>query len=179
MADKSRSTRHSPPSKGGVPAAGGGGGLHNLPELKTIRKTLRHRLTPAEATLWNLLKKKQLEGRKFRRQHSIDRYIIDFYCPAEKLAIELDGGTHNHIDQAKRDRERDIFLKNHGIMVLRIENRIVFDNPDGLLAWIKRHFGWNQKPPRPWGTPPWKGGESFLRLIIVDLDSPTKALCIT
>jgi len=52
-------------------------------------------MTPAEAKLWTYLKGKQLEGRKFRRQHSVSQYILDFYCPASKLAIELDGQAHN------------------------------------------------------------------------------------
>ena len=58
---------------------------------KTKRKKLRNNLTPAEAALWNLLKNSQLEGRKFRRQHSVGFYILDFYCPSERMAIELDG----------------------------------------------------------------------------------------
>ena len=52
-------------------------------------------MTPAEAKLWTYLKGKQLEGRKFRRQHSVRQYILDFYCPASKVAIELDGQAHN------------------------------------------------------------------------------------
>ena len=61
----------------------------NLPYLKGRRKELRKNLTPAEAGLWKMLKNKQLYGLKFRRQHSIENYIIDFYCPAIKLIIEL------------------------------------------------------------------------------------------
>jgi len=65
--------------------------LNNLPALKYFRRKLRSKMTPAEAKLWTYLKGKQLEGKKFRRQHSVSRYILDFYCPSSKLAIELDG----------------------------------------------------------------------------------------
>jgi len=67
--------------------------LNNLPELAGFRRKLRNALTPAEARLWTLLKRAAL-GRKFRRQHSVGRYILDFYCPSEKLAVELDGEDH-------------------------------------------------------------------------------------
>ena len=122
---KQKPTNNSPPFQGGVPAEGGGGGLHNLPELKTFRKELRNHLTPAEATLWDLLKNRQLDGRKFRRQHSIGSYIVDLYCPMENLAIELDGEAHNSAVRAERDRERDLFLQHAGILVLRFENQVV------------------------------------------------------
>jgi very-short-patch-repair endonuclease len=65
--------------------------IFNKPELKQYRKTLREKSTSAEVALWNLLKNKQLEGRKFRRQYSLGKYIADFCCPAEKMIIELDG----------------------------------------------------------------------------------------
>ncbi len=62
----------------------------------------------------------------------------------ENLAIELDGEAHNSAVRAERDRERDLFLQHAGILVLRFENRVVFDNPDGLLTWVRQHFGWNK-----------------------------------
>jgi very-short-patch-repair endonuclease len=68
--------------------------IHNRVELKPFRKKLRNNSTSAEATLWTYLKNRQLEGRKFRRQHSIGNYIADFYCPEEQLVIELDGEGH-------------------------------------------------------------------------------------
>jgi very-short-patch-repair endonuclease len=161
---------NSPPFQGGVPAAGGGGGLNNLPQLKTLRKKLRNNLTPAEAALWNLLRNKQLNGRKFRRQHSVGNYILDFYCPSEKLAVELDGEVHNNSEQAEYDRERDLFLQHTGIKVLRFENSIVFKNPEGLLQRVREEFGWTyNQPPRPSGTPPYKGGE-FVRVPKEDIE---------
>ena len=67
---------------------------HNKKSLKERRKHLRNNGTSAEATLWTLLSKSQLDGRKFRRQHSINSFIVDFYCPSEKLVIELNGEHH-------------------------------------------------------------------------------------
>jgi very-short-patch-repair endonuclease len=131
--------------------------FNNLPHLKTFRKNLRNNLTPAEAKLWTLLKGKQMEGRKFRRQHSFANYILDFYCPEERLAIELDGQGHFEATQAEYDRERDLFLKTFGIRVLRFENKWVWDNPEGLLEIVRGYFG--KQPPRPADTPPYKGGE--------------------
>jgi len=68
--------------------------INNLPNLKQSRKDFRNNLTPAEIKLWKCLQNKQLDGKKFRRQHSIGSYIIDFDCPSEKIAIELDGQFH-------------------------------------------------------------------------------------
>ena len=73
--------------------------MNNQLILKTFRKELRSNLTPAEAKLWTYLKNKKLGGRRFRRQHSVGGYILDFYCPTEKLAIELDGQGHLHDGQ--------------------------------------------------------------------------------
>ena len=65
--------------------------IHNKPELLAFRKELRNNATPAEAFLWKHLQRSQLEGRKFRRQHSIHNFIVDFYCASEGLIVELDG----------------------------------------------------------------------------------------
>lgn len=118
--------------------------VNNLPYLKTFRKELRNSLTPAEATLWTILEGKQLDGRKFRRQHSVGNYILDFYCPSERLAIELDGEVHNTIMQQEYDRERDLFLNSYDIKVLRFENKWVFLQPEMVLQAIKNEFGWKE-----------------------------------
>jgi very-short-patch-repair endonuclease len=139
----------------------GGDGLNNLPYLKTFRKELRNNLTPAEAKLWKFLQGKQLDGRKFRRQHSVSNYILDFYCPEEKLAVELDGQGHFEASQAEYDAERDLFLKHCGIKVLRFENKWVWENLEGLLDEIKSNFGWDKQLPRPSETPPFQGEDLF------------------
>jgi len=113
---------------------------NNSKRLKEVRKSLRARLTPAEATLWRLLKSKQLEGRKFRRQHSVDSYILDFYCPQEHLAIELDGAGHFTATGMLMDAERDQHLEKAGIRVLRFENREIFEHPEMVLEAIKACF---------------------------------------
>jgi very-short-patch-repair endonuclease len=114
--------------------------IHNRKELENLRKNLRKNLTSAEATLWALLKAKQLEGRKFRRQHSVDKYVLDFYCASEKLAIELDGEPHFTDEGIKRDQKRTEYLNSQKIRVLRFENDEIFQSPEGVLAEIKRHF---------------------------------------
>ena len=65
--------------------------IHSKIELKNFRRELRHNLTPAEAFLWTQLKARKLNGRRFTKQHSINNYIVDFYCASEKIIIELDG----------------------------------------------------------------------------------------
>lgn len=119
--------------------------INNLPEYKTFRKELRNNLTPAEAKLWTFLKGKQLDGRKFRRQHSIDKYILDFYCPEEKLGVELDGAGHFTTLGWEYDKERDAFIQQFGIKVIRFENKIVWDYPEELLEEIRNNFGWNKR----------------------------------
>jgi very-short-patch-repair endonuclease len=77
----------------------------------------------AEAVLWNKLKSKNLDGRKFRRQHSIGKYIVDFYCPSEKLIIELDGDPHGDPVQVWKDTIRDKYLEELGFTVLNHPGR--------------------------------------------------------
>ncbi|WP_230407031.1 endonuclease domain-containing protein [Pontibacter cellulosilyticus] len=108
--------------------------------MKKNRKELRGSLTPAEAELWKHLKGGSLDGRKFRRQHSVENYILDFYCPSEHLAIELDGQVHNHSSAEQADQERDQYLRNLNIRVLRFENKDVFDNLEAVLHEISKHF---------------------------------------
>jgi len=113
---------------------------HNKSELKIFRKDLRTTLTPAEAFLWKYIKKRQFEGRKFRKQHSIDNYIVDFYCAEEKLIIELDGEVHMNTVSEEYDKKRDLYLHQLGYKVLRFENKMVFDNLAFVLEDIKIHF---------------------------------------
>ncbi len=115
---------------------------HNKKKLKPFRKKLRNHCTAAEAVLWTYLKGKQLDGRKFRRQHSVDNYILDFYCPSEKLAIELDGAEHFLPEGLEKDAARDKdLLENDNIKTLRFENKLVFDKIYSVLEEVKSVFG--------------------------------------
>lgn len=108
----------------------------NISRTKTFRKHLRNEGTPAEAVLWKMLKGKQVFDLKFRRQHSVESYILDFYCPSLHLAIELDGEVH--VMKEDYDETRTIFLNKEGICVLRFENRVVFENPQTIIEEIER-----------------------------------------
>lgn len=114
--------------------------IHNRPELTPFRKKLRNNGTSAEAVLWIQLKHSQLEGRKFRRQHSIGNYIVDFYCPDEKLVVELDGEGHFWEEGIKRDQIRTNYLNGLEIRVIRFENKWVFEDMEYLLNEIRFCF---------------------------------------
>ena len=110
----------------------------NKRELKGYRRVLRNNLTPAEAALWKCLKAGGLNGTKWRRQFSVGSYILDFYCPEIKLAIELDGEVHN--GQELHDEQRSYYLsKVAQIVVMRFENHLVFEHPEVILDSIKEY----------------------------------------
>ena len=108
----------------------------NLKSQKDLRQALRNNLTPAEATLWKALKAAQINGLKFRRQHGIGPYVMDFYCPSIKLCIELDGEVHNMHGAYLHDSERTRFLNENGVTVMRFENEIVFKNINAIIESI-------------------------------------------
>ena len=114
--------------------------LHDKSYLKLFRKELRKDLTPAEAFLWNYLKTRKFENRKFRRQHSIGNFIVDFYCAEEKLIIELDGEAHMNINAEEYDAKRTIYLEKQGFKVIRFENKMVFDFLPSVLNEIQDNF---------------------------------------
>lgn len=97
-------------------------------------------MTPAEAYLWKIVKSKQLEGRRFQRQHSINNYIVDFYCASERLIIELDGQVHFNATAQEKDAIRDQYFESLDYTVLRYENKFLFDNLETVLEEIKGHF---------------------------------------
>jgi len=99
--------------------------IYNIKALKDRRKRLRNKMTEAEIFLWSKIKNKQLAGYRFRRQYSVGRYIVDFYCPKLKLAIELDGGHHNQEEQIIYDEERTKYLNSLNIKVVRYWNHEV------------------------------------------------------
>lgn len=109
--------------------------------LRDTRKGLRNNSTPAEIALWQLLKHRQLDGRKFRRQTSIENYVVDFCCVEERIVIELDGGIHSHPAIAENDKQRDGRLADLGYKVLRFDNQDVFNLPDWVQGEIRKAFG--------------------------------------
>ncbi len=106
--------------------------VHNLINRKQIRRKLRNSATPQEVILWSRLKNKGL-GYKFRRQHSIGKYIVDFYCPEKRLVIEIDGSQHIN---SEYDAKRDQYLKDLGFKVLRFWDNDVNNNLEGVLLKI-------------------------------------------
>lgn len=111
--------------------------INNLKNLKSHRNRLRKSLTSAEAKLWTYLQRSKL-GYKFRRQHSVGGYILDFYCPEMKLCVELDGAGHNATTAFQYDLNRTRYLENAGMQVIRFENKLVFENLNGVIAEIRK-----------------------------------------
>jgi very-short-patch-repair endonuclease len=114
--------------------------LFNKPEMKERRRALRKRMTPAEVAFWSMIRKRQLEGKRFLRQYSVGYYIVDFCCPEHKLVIELDGEVHNSEEAKAYDAARTLFLESVGFTVLRFENLEVFDYPERTLDEIRRYL---------------------------------------
>ena len=99
-------------------------------------RLLRKKATPPERILWRHLRNRNFASYRFRRQHPFDRYVLDFYCPSAKLAIELDGGGHNYIAGQIHDRTRSEFLARHGVILLRFWNHQVRQELDSVLRAI-------------------------------------------
>lgn len=104
------------------------------PEVETAARELRRDLTEAESVLWQALRGGQLGGLKFRRQHPVGQFILDFYCSSHKLAVELDGAIHE--GQTEYDAARTRQLESHGYRVLRFRNEEVLADLDSVLKRI-------------------------------------------
>jgi very-short-patch-repair endonuclease len=109
--------------------------------LKHVRRVLRRQATPAERRLWQMLRRRQLDGLRFRRQYSIGHHVLDFYCPQHRLAVELDGASHDDPARRDHDAEREAFLRTRGVRVLRFENRLVFEQPEVVAEAIRYVLG--------------------------------------
>jgi very-short-patch-repair endonuclease len=105
---------------------------HLHPVLLARARELRHPLTPPEAKLWQRLRQKQLYGLKFRRQHPIFRFILDFCCYERKLVVEIDGDSHSEPIQHAYDQARTEWLEQRGWRVIRFTNREVEANIEGV-----------------------------------------------
>jgi very-short-patch-repair endonuclease len=112
---------------------------------KDRAKTLRREMTLPEVLLWKAIKGRRLNRLKFRKQHPIGRYILDFCCDAEKLAIEVDGESHSFGDRPARDETQDAWLTAQGIRTLRLSASLILKDVDAavrtILGYIKHDGG--------------------------------------
>jgi very-short-patch-repair endonuclease len=108
------------------------------PAIEAAARELRQNLTPAEDRLWAAIRNRQLNGWRFRCQHPVGRFIVDFYCPAYKLAIEIDGDIH--LKQVEYDSARTKQLANYGYRVIRFKNEEVLNNLDRVLHAIDQYL---------------------------------------
>ena len=106
------------------------------PKLKENSRTLRTDMTDAEQVLWRRIRRKQIQGVQFYRQKPLLAFIVDFYCPAAKLVIELDGSQHFEAEHQAKDQARDAALVSLGLQVLRFDNRQVLLETDAVLGVI-------------------------------------------
>lgn len=111
--------------------------LDYSPKLKPLARRLRSGMTEAEQKLWGRLRSKQMLGVQFYRQKPLGPYIVDFYGPKAKLVIELDGGQHFEEAHRRRDRDRDDWLQQQGLSVLRYDNLQMLQETEAVLEQIR------------------------------------------
>ncbi len=114
--------------------------------MKLRARDLRKNMTDAEISLWQCLRDRQLAGYKFRRQHPIGPFIVDFVCLEKKIVIEIDGSQH--INDKEADNKRSDYLNNHGFRVLRVWNNQVLQEKEAVLSMILTSLSENE-PPHP------------------------------
>ena len=107
----------------------------NTRELQQAARGMRTVATEAEDVLWEALRGRRLDGLRFRRQHPVGRFVLDFYCPIHKLVVEVDGGVHDA--QEERDAERTAVIEAHGYRVIRFRNEDVMQNLPAVLDGIR------------------------------------------
>ncbi|MHB8069444.1 MAG: endonuclease domain-containing protein [Desulfobaccales bacterium] len=111
-----------------------------MPDLVGLSRNLRKNQTDAESLLWRHLRGKQLEGLRFRRQHPLGRYIVDFVCLEKRLVLEVDGGQHGMEEETIKDNEREQWLRTEGYQVLRFWNNDVLTNLEGVMDMIRANI---------------------------------------
>jgi very-short-patch-repair endonuclease len=118
-----------------------------IPKGLTLRRaqTLRRAMTPPEIKLWQALRYRQTGGWRFRRQHPLGPWIVDFYCLEQKLAVEVDGWSHN-MGELGRDERRDADLARRGVWVIRFAAADVMENVDGVVETIIAELGGRRAP---------------------------------
>ena len=110
---------------------------YNKSSEKEKRRKLRQNQTNAEELVWRYLRNKQILDYKFNRQYSIDHFVIDFYCPELKLAVELDGESHNNPEQREYDIKRQKYLEEFNIKFVRIKDEELLGNPNKAFVKIE------------------------------------------
>ena len=108
--------------------------------LKSLSRQLRANFTDAEKLLWSKIRKKQIKNYQFFRQKPIGNYIVDFYCNAAKLVIEIDGGQHYEDENARNDKIRESFLEKQGLRIMRFTNLDVLKNIENVVEKIYREI---------------------------------------
>jgi very-short-patch-repair endonuclease len=114
-----------------------------------LKRRLRSNMTGPETRLWSRLRARQLQGLKFRRQHGIGPYIVDFYCPERSLVIEVDGDSHAGAAQIVKDKQREKYLQSLGLCVFRYINDDIVKNLDGVLADLAERLSLESTSPHP------------------------------
>ncbi|MBV6623096.1 MAG: DUF559 domain-containing protein [Rivularia sp. (in: Bacteria)] len=110
--------------------------IYNKKLEKEKRRKLRQNIVKTEKIIWHKIRNRQIEDCKFRRQYSVYKFVIDFYSPILKLAIEIDGESHFQEGAAEYDRERQNYIESLGITFVRFTNNDVYENLDGVLESI-------------------------------------------
>jgi very-short-patch-repair endonuclease len=114
--------------------------IFNRPSTRPKRKDLRNSQTEAETVLWERLRDRRFMECKFYRQYGIGEYIADFYCPQNKLVIEIDGGQHYTDDGREYDESREKYMRSLGIKTIRFNNTDVLQNIEGVLSRIAKEL---------------------------------------
>ena len=106
-------------------------------ELRDVARGHRTAMTQAENDLWQEIRQKKLDGLRFRRQHAVGTFIFDFYCPASRLVVEVDGAIHADPNVAERDRLRQEHIERYGLTVLRLQNEEIHRDLPRALERIR------------------------------------------
>lgn len=114
-----------------------------------LKRQLRSNMTGPETRLWSRLRARQFQGLKFRRQHGIGPYIVDFYCPERSIVIEVDGDSHAGADQIVKDKQRETYLRARGLRTIRYCNNDIMKNLDGALEDLAERLSSESTSPDP------------------------------
>ena len=113
------------------------------------RRRLRNEMTQPEKNLWSRLRSQQFQSLKFRRQHGIGPYVVDFYCPEKLTVVEIDGESHTEEQQITLDAERAAYLRSLGLQVIRYTNHEILENMEGVLSDLQEKILSGSTSPDP------------------------------